>query len=193
MGFDPTTTTLRFVEALRLVNGLNNETIKARVEVYNRLGFAADAVWTIFKKWPTFLSYSDKNIAESLETFLELGFSRDEFVMILKRFPQCLGLSVGMVKKKTEFLVKKEMNWPLKAVASYPQVLGYSMEKRIVPRCNVIKALIAKGLIKSELPPVSTVLAYTDQEFLKRYVKHGDDDLVAELMGILTGETRAKR
>ncbi|CAL9237828.1 unnamed protein product, partial [Arabidopsis halleri] len=48
--------------------------------------------------------------------------------------------SAESVKKKTEFLVKK-MNWPLKAVVSNPSILGYSMEKRIVPRCNIIKNL----------------------------------------------------
>ncbi|KAL0847484.1 hypothetical protein Bca101_020730 [Brassica carinata] len=77
------------------------------------------------------------------------------------------------------------MNWPLKAVALFPQLLGYSMEKRIVPRCNVIKALIAKGLLGSEPPPIPCVLAYTDEAFLKRYVmKHDDKQLVTELLAI---------
>ncbi|CAH8256172.1 unnamed protein product [Arabidopsis lyrata] len=50
------------------------------------------------------------------------------------------------VEKKTEFLVKKII-WPLKSVVSNPAGLGYSLQKRIVPRCNVIKALMSKGLI----------------------------------------------
>ena len=146
------------------------------------------------KRFPQCIGVSEKNILNSVETFIGLGFSREDVAMMVKRLPPCIGYSVETVKKKIEFVVK-EMGWPLKAVASYPQVLGYSMEKRMVPRCNVIKALIAKGLIKSELPPVSTVLVCTDQDFLKRYVrKHDDDDddeeLVAELMGIFAGETR---
>ncbi|CAH8352770.1 unnamed protein product [Eruca vesicaria subsp. sativa] len=188
MGFDPTTTTLRFVDALRILYALSDTTMKARVEVYNRLGFTVVDVWTIFKKWPTFLSYSDKNIADSVKTFLEIGFSRDEFVMIVKRFPQCLGYSAEMVKKKAEFLVK-EMNWPLKTVVSNPSVLGRSMEKRIVPRCNVIKCLMSKGLIRSEqLPSIHSVLICTDQAFLSKYVMKHDDDkqLVAEMMAIFT-------
>ncbi|WZY78507.1 hypothetical protein YC2023_024891 [Brassica napus] len=51
-----------------------------------------------------------------------------------------------LVKEKIEFDVN-QMNWPLKAVALFPQLLGYSMGKRIVPRCNVIKALMTKGLL----------------------------------------------
>ncbi|KAJ4877387.1 Mitochondrial transcription termination factor family protein [Raphanus sativus] len=185
MGFDPTTP--RFVEALRVVYAFRDKTIKARVEVYKRLGFTEEEVWTIFKKWPSFLSNSDKNVADSVKTFLELGFSRDEFVMIVKRFPTCIGLSVELVKKKAEFF-SKEMDWPLKAVVLYPSVLGYSMEKRIVPRCNVIKALISKGLLgvgSEQLPSIRAVLECTDQVFLNKYVmKH--EQIVAELMTIFT-------
>ncbi|CAH8256152.1 unnamed protein product [Arabidopsis lyrata] len=125
---------------------------------------------------------SEKKIENSIETFLGLGFSRDEFLMMVKRFPQCIGYS-------TEYLVK-EMNWPLKAVASIPQVLGYSLEKRTVPRCNVIKVLISKGLFGSELPPISSVLTSPREKFLNCYVrKHDDKQLVAELLVIFTGDS----
>ncbi|CAA7014169.1 unnamed protein product [Microthlaspi erraticum] len=124
-----------------------------------------------------------------METFLGLGFTRDEFTMMVKRRPSCIGFSEETVKKKTEFLVKK-MNWPLKSVASHPPVLGYSMEKRIVPRSNVIKALKSNGLLGkggSELPSVSRAFGIIDEAFLNKYVKDHDDDkeLVAELMAIL--------
>ncbi|CDY12921.1 BnaA09g13530D [Brassica napus] len=131
------------------------------VEVYERLGFSVEDVWAIFKEWPIFLGYAEKNIADSIETFLELGFSRDEFVMT--------------------------MGWPIKAVVSNPSVLGNSMEKRMVPRCNVIKALMSKGLLGSELPSIHSVLVCIDQVFLNKYVmKHDDEQLVAELMGIFS-------
>ncbi|CAH8284180.1 unnamed protein product [Eruca vesicaria subsp. sativa] len=103
--------------------------------------------------------------------------------MIVKRYPNCIGYSVELVKKKTE-LVVNEMNWPLKAVVSNPVVVGLSMEKRIIPRCNVIKALMSKG---SKLPSVKSVLVCTDQAFLNKYVmKRDDEQLVAELIAIFT-------
>ncbi|KAL0688932.1 hypothetical protein Bca4012_088609 [Brassica carinata] len=87
-------------------------------------------------------------------------------------------LRYRLVKEKIEFALN-QMNWPLKVVPLFPQLLGYSMEKRIVPRCNVIKALIAKGLLGSESPSIPCVLAYTNEAFLKRYVmKHDDKQLV---------------
>ncbi|EOA33950.1 hypothetical protein CARUB_v10021445mg [Capsella rubella] len=182
MGFDPTTG--KFVEALQVIYGMSEKTIEEKVNLYKRLGFDVGDVWASFKKCPVALRVTEKKMSDSIKTFLGLGFSRDEFAMMVKNFPPCIGLSAEMVKRKADFLVKK-MNWTLKALVSNPSVLGYSLEKRIVPRCNVIKVLISKGLIGSKVPPMSSVLAYTNQEFLRRYVKkHEDKQLVDQLMAI---------
>ena len=184
MGFDPPTP--KFVKALHTVYELSDKTIEEKVNVYKRLGFGVGDVWKIFKKHPSFLKFSEKNISNSIDTFLGLGFSRVELAGMVKRFPQCIGLSTETVKKKNEFLVEK-MNWPLKSLALFPHVFGCSMEKRIVPRCEVIKALMSKGLLGSELPSVSSVLACTDHMFMKKYVsKHDDKVFVDELMAIFT-------
>ena len=124
----------------------------------------------------------------------------NQFAMMVERFPPCLNMSAERVKKRTKFLVKKKnklmlrkMKWSLNAVASFPQVLGVSMEKRIVPRCNVMKALMLKGLLgdrESILPDKESVLLCTDEEFLDRYVRnHDDKELVAELMSIFTRDS----
>ncbi|XP_010418172.1 PREDICTED: uncharacterized protein LOC104703798 [Camelina sativa] len=186
MGFDPTTA--KFVQALRIVQGLSDKTMQEKVNVYTRLGFDG---WEMFNRYPIFLALSEKNILNSAETFLSLGFSRDEFAKMVKHFPPCIGLSAEMVKKKVGFLVMK-MNWPRTDLVSHPAVLGYDMERRIVPRCNVIKTLMSKGLLGEtgkELPPIGCVLKNTDKEFLNRFVRKFDDqELVAELMTIFTGD-----
>ncbi|CAH8389875.1 unnamed protein product [Eruca vesicaria subsp. sativa] len=187
MGFDPTTS--KFVKALCVIYQMSDKTTEEKVNLYRKLGFTKGDVWEIFKKNPLVMALSEKNILNSFQTFIGLGFTRDEFVRMVKYCPQCIGLSEESVKKKTEFLVK-EMNWSLKAVVSNPSVFGYNLEKRTVPRCNVIKALMSRGLLGSELPPLSLVLAVTDEAFLNKYVRKHDDDkeLVAELMAIFTGE-----
>ncbi|XP_024016867.1 transcription termination factor MTERF4, chloroplastic-like [Eutrema salsugineum] len=184
LGFDPTTP--KFVQALRVVYQMSEKTIEEKLQVHERLGFAVGDVWEIFKKNPSFLALSEKNILNSMETFLSLGFTRDEFTMMVKRYPPCIGLSAETVKKKTEFVVEK-MNWSLKALVLFPPVFGYSLEKRIVPRCNVIKALMSKGLLGSKLPPLPSVLAITNEAFVLKYVKkHDDKELVLELLAIFT-------
>lgn len=155
-------------------------------ETLKKCGLIEEEAVALLKKNPQFLRVSEENIANSIETFLGLGFSRGEFAMMIKRYPVCIGFSGETVRKKTEFLVE-EMDWSLDDVVSHPQVFSYSMEKRMVPRCGVIKALISKGLLGSELPSVCSVLACTDKMFLRRYVRKHDDDkeLVAELMAYL--------
>ena len=155
-------------------------------ETFSKCGLVEEEILSAFKKFPQCIGASEHNC---VDTFLGLGFSKDEVAVIFKRLPLCVSYSAELVKRKTEFVVK-EMNWPLQAVVSFPAVLGLSMEKRVVPRCNVIKALMKKGLLGSdEPPPVGSALACTDELFLRRYVgKHDDDEeLVAELMGILRG------
>ncbi|CAH8385951.1 unnamed protein product [Eruca vesicaria subsp. sativa] len=97
---------------------------------------------------------SEKKMLNFIETFLGLGFSREELVMMVKCFPQCLVHSTEMVTKIIEFMVK-EMNWSV-TVSLFPHVISYSLDKRIVPRCNVIKALMLKGLLRSEPTSVSS-------------------------------------
>ncbi|EOA35216.1 hypothetical protein CARUB_v10020367mg [Capsella rubella] len=182
LGFDPTTS--KFVVALRMLYQMSEKTIEEKVEVYRSVGFTVDDIWEIFKKTPTVLKVSKKKILNSFETFLGLGFSRAEFLMMVKRYPPCIEYSLESVKRKNEFLVK-EMNWQLNSLVLHPQAFGYSMEKRIIPRCNVLKALLSKGLLRkgSKLPSGSSVLSCTDELFLQRYVmKH--NELVPVLMAI---------
>ena len=190
MGFDPTTS--KFVTALRMLYQMSDKTIEEKVAVYKSVGFTVEAIWEMFRKYPFSLAYSERKIINIFETFLGLGVTRDEFATMIMSSPQCIGFSVEALKRKTEFLVKK-MNWPLKALVSRPQVYNYSMEKMIVPRSNVIGALMSRRLLRdgvSEIPPpLPSVFACTDQAFLNRYVLKVDDkELVAELMAIFNAD-----
>ncbi|KAL1226112.1 Transcription termination factor MTERF15 [Cardamine amara subsp. amara] len=169
--------------------GSSEKKITQTFETLKKCGLLEDEILSVLKYFPRCFHSSEQKILSNIETLLGLGFTRDELAMMIKRSPQCVGYSSESVKKKTEFVVKK-MNWPLKDVAMCSQVLGYSMEKRIVPRCNVIKALMSKGLLGSELPPIS-LLGRTDEVFLQRYVrKHDDKQLVNELMAIFSGDQK---
>ncbi|KAL1226102.1 Transcription termination factor MTERF15 [Cardamine amara subsp. amara] len=166
----------------------SEEKITQTFETLKKCGLNENEVLQVLKKYPQFIRTSEQKILNSIETFLGLGFSREDCVMIVKRFPMYIGLSEETVTKKMEFLVKK-MNWPLKSVVSNPAGLGYSLQKRIVPRCNVINALRSKGLLGSEMPSMSTVLSSTDEMFLNWFVMKNDKHLVPELLAIFTGNS----
>ncbi|CAG7889308.1 unnamed protein product [Brassica rapa] len=172
---------------------ISEKNILNSFETFMRLAFTRDEfVRMMFRKYPFSLAYSERKIINIFETFLGLGVTRDEFATMIMSSPQCIGFSAEALKRKTEFLVKK-MNWPLKALVSRPQVYNYSMEKMIVPRSNVIGALMSRRLLRdgvSEIPPpLPSVFACTDQAFLNRYVLKVDDkELVAELMAIFNAD-----
>ncbi|KAF8045058.1 hypothetical protein N665_5678s0004 [Sinapis alba] len=154
-----------------------------------RCGLKDAEVVSVMKKRPECMRASEEKITNCVETFLGIGFSGDEFVSMVKCFPTCVGLSAETVRKKIEFLVG-EMEWSLKDVVVIPPVLGYSLEKRMVPRCNVIRVLVEKGVMRRDgIPPMSSVLACSDKVFLNRFVmKHGK--LVPELMAIFAGDKK---
>ncbi|KAF2585669.1 hypothetical protein F2Q70_00036513 [Brassica cretica] len=175
MGFDPTTS--KFVQALNAVYQLSDKTTQEKVDVFcTRLGFSAEHVWEVFKKCPHLMMVSENKILNFIEMFLGLGFTRDEVMVMVKCFPRCITHSTMVVKEKVEFVVK-QMNWPVKVVSLFPRVIAYNMDKRIVPRCNVIKALMSKGLLGTgELPPpMGCVFICSNEVFLKRYVMKHDD------------------
>ncbi|CDY27756.1 BnaA05g31650D [Brassica napus] len=162
-------------------------------ETLKRCGLGDEEVVAVMKKRPECMRASEEKIRSCVETFLGLGFSGEEFVSMVKCFPTCVGLSAENVRRKVEFLVG-EMKWELKDVVGIPPVLGYSLEKRMVPRCGVVRALVEKGVMSGRggggyggIPPMSSVLACSDKVFLNRFVmKHGR--LVPELMAIFDGD-----
>ena len=62
-----------------------------------------------------------------------------------------------MVMKKIEFLVN-DINCTVKVVVSNPSVLDYSLEERTILRCKLIKDIMSKGLLGTELPSTKTAL-----------------------------------
>ena len=55
----------------------------------------------------------------------------------------------------------------------YPVLLGYSLERRIIPRCSVLQALLSKGLIEKTFVPHSLLCA--EEVFLQKFVTPYED------------------
>ncbi|PIN03336.1 hypothetical protein CDL12_24137 [Handroanthus impetiginosus] len=87
--------------------------------------------------------------------------------------PRCMRLSKMQIMSVMEFCVN-EMNCDAKSIARRPTVLSYSLEKRIMPRCRVVKFLMVKGLIKGPYNLI-TILTMTDKAFLERFVMKYDN------------------
>ncbi|KAI4308134.1 hypothetical protein L6164_031238 [Bauhinia variegata] len=125
------------------------------------------------------------NWESKLRVYERCGWSRDVTILAFKRCRNCLLYSEEKITKTMKFLVD-EMGWSSEDIAISPMILSYSLKKRIIPRCSVVKILRMKGLIRKELTLVS-VLSINEKKFLKRYVIRFQED-VPQLLEIYKGQ-----
>ncbi|KDP28104.1 hypothetical protein JCGZ_13875 [Jatropha curcas] len=119
------------------------------------------------------------------EVYRRWGWSHDDIFAAFKKHPNCMMLSEKKIMKAMEFLVNK-MGWPSKAFVQSPSLLFFSLEKRIIPRCRVIKVLASKELVKDDLS-LSSVLLPLEKHFLKRFVAKFEEE-VPQLSRVYEGK-----
>lgn len=109
-----------------------------------------------------------------MEVYGRWGLSHDEIMLAFRSHPLCMNLSEGKIMSGMDFFVN-QMGWPAVKIARCPAVLFYNLEKRIIPRCGVIKALMSEGLVKKNFA-LSTFLRPTEKRFLDRFVRKYEDN-----------------
>ncbi|XP_044494822.1 uncharacterized protein LOC123217760 [Mangifera indica] len=128
---------------------------------------------------------TDNSWEQKLTVYRSWGWSENDFWLAFRSFPRCMTLSVENINIKMDFYVKK-MGWRPSAVARTAVALAYSLEKRIIPRCSVLRVLLFKGLIKENINMYSVLVpsekGFTDK-FLFRY-----QEQVPQLFDIYQGK-----
>jgi mTERF domain-containing protein len=84
-------------------------------------------------------------------------------------------ISEKKITKIMNFFLKY-MGLTQKDIARMPGILMRSFERIIVPRCEVVKILKSRGLIKSDLL-IGTFITISEKTFLARYVTPFQKDL----------------
>ncbi|KAK2990590.1 hypothetical protein RJ640_019870 [Escallonia rubra] len=116
------------------------------------------------------------------------GWSKNDILLAFRKHPQCMNLSEKKISKVMDFLVNK-MGWQSTAIARSSSGILFSLEKRIIPRCSVIKVLSLKGLIKKNLS-LLTVLQAPEKSFLENFVIKYKEE-VPQLLGVYRGTVDA--
>ncbi|XP_041016778.1 transcription termination factor MTERF15, mitochondrial-like [Juglans microcarpa x Juglans regia] len=129
------------------------------------------------------LRMSGPKLESKLELYKRWGWSKDVALLAFKRHPNCMLLSDKKITKAMDFLVNK-MGGSSTDIARNPQVLFFSLEKRIMPRCSVIQILIAKGLVKNDMS-LATFIQPGERCFLDKFVIKFRDG-VPELRNVYT-------
>ncbi|KAJ9178524.1 hypothetical protein P3X46_010402 [Hevea brasiliensis] len=154
------------------------------VEKVMKLGFDPSQVKFV-EAVRVFFRMAHKTWEHKMEVFRRWGLSEDEIWLMFRKHPTCMLTSEKKVMRTMDFLVCK-MGWQPDAVARVPTVLNYSLERRIMPRCSVVRVLLLKGLIKADIR-VSSVLIPSEKRFLELFViKY--QETVPQLLDLFQGK-----
>ncbi|KAF5460029.1 hypothetical protein F2P56_019929 [Juglans regia] len=105
---------------------------------------------------------------QKVKAFRSFGLSEDEICSAFKRQPLCMTHSEKKIKKMMGFFVNKLKMKP-SMISKSPNLLQYSLEKRIIPRCSVLQVLMLKGLIKDNIG-ILYMVAMAEKEFMVKFV-----------------------
>ena len=109
-------------------------------------------------KWESKVAFSSE----------ELGWSEQELMSAFLREPSIMQVSEKKLRRAMDFFVKK-MGWGPSFLSKKPELLKYSFEQRIIPRCSVFSVLVSKGLVMEN--PSASFLTINEEKFLNFYVK----------------------
>jgi mTERF domain-containing protein, mitochondrial len=113
--------------------------------------------------------YTKNALRRKVEFFkMTYGWSQEELCSAFTKAPCVFSLSEDNIKSHMNFLIQKAKLDP-RSVASQPLLLGYSLEKRLMPRHHVLSILATKGLKKKF--SLSTACNVPEKRFLEMFVE----------------------
>ncbi|XWS53862.1 hypothetical protein CRYUN_Cryun10bG0036700 [Craigia yunnanensis] len=130
-------------------------------------------------------SLSKSTWERKFDAYKKCGWSEEEILEAFRNHPLVMAASEDKITAVMDFLVN-EMGFQASHVAKYPRLLGFSMEKRIVPRGMFVQDLFSKGLLKKGLG-LSILFATSEKLFLQRFVL-GYEEKASELLKLYKEE-----
>ncbi|KAH7838571.1 hypothetical protein Vadar_028381 [Vaccinium darrowii] len=124
---------------------------------------------------------------DRLKFFRSLGFSNEETICMFKKQPITMSLSKEKIRAAVEFYTST-FHWSPTQLSKKPNVLLYSLGKRIIPRCSVLQILVSRSLIDKSVM-VSSLLDMTEGDFLEKYFTNYKDE-VPELLDAYHGKLK---
>jgi len=103
-----------------------------------------------------------------LALYQSFGVTEGELLMALKKQPTMLLYSKKNITKKLQFYLD-ESKLEVSDVMGRPVLMGYSVEKCIIPRYAVLNVLMREGKIEPNINLLSALLHSTSQ-FSRKYV-----------------------
>lgn len=156
------------------VFAMSKSTLRSLVYRVLDMGLSVDSGMFV-RALESLSSLSNETFRKKLDLFRSLGFSEDECLEIFRRMPVLFKTSEEKLKFGINFFlntVKMEKS----TLVRHPTCLLYSMEKRVIPRYNVLQLIKLKKLMDKE-SSLCHAVNITEQKFLEKFVyRFGDDD-----------------
>lgn len=121
-----------------------------------------------------------KTLDGRFEIFRKFGFSKGELASMFRKSPHTFALSEAHLGRKLEFFLN-EMKIDRLVIVGFPRLLCSSLEKRIIPRCNVLLVLKSRGLLRRDLG-LHTAMCISDKRFSEKYILPFRDEVKALLL-----------
>ncbi|OQU77961.1 hypothetical protein SORBI_3009G131550, partial [Sorghum bicolor] len=124
-----------------------------------------------------------------LALYRSFGVSDDELNRAFKWQPTILSCSDEIIKKKLRFFLD-ELKLELSEVMRKSKLIGYSLEKNIVPKCAVLSLLMREGKIGPNIKLISALLCSAKMFSTKYVLRYAHDvpDVVKAYEGKITFE-----
>ncbi|GAU45529.1 hypothetical protein TSUD_400760 [Trifolium subterraneum] len=105
---------------------------------------------------------------EKVDAFKKWGWSDEDVVESFRLQPSLMLSSVDKINLVMNFWVN-QLGWNSLELTRRPQIFGFSLQKRIIPRALVVQYLQMKGLRKKYASLV-TPFFWSEELFLRKYV-----------------------
>ncbi|XP_052201829.1 uncharacterized protein LOC127807775 isoform X2 [Diospyros lotus] len=113
-------------------------------------------------------SHTEKTWEKKLKFYGSLGFSDQEVLSMFKKQPTSMEISKEKIRAAVQFFTKK-FHWSPTQISARPGILLYNLEKRVIPRCSVLQALVARNKVRKNVSVLSLV-CISDKDFEDKYV-----------------------
>ncbi|PPS20233.1 hypothetical protein GOBAR_AA00359 [Gossypium barbadense] len=114
-----------------------------------------------------FLQLSKSTWERKIDLLKQWGWSNEEVVSAFEKYPKTMMFSEQKISAIMSLFVDT-MGWKSSYIAKRPVLLAYNLERRIIPRCLVLQALLSKGLIQKF--SLNLLVESTEKKFLQRFV-----------------------
>ncbi|KAH0746014.1 hypothetical protein KY285_007671 [Solanum tuberosum] len=114
------------------------------------------------------VSLDESKLERKLHIYRSFGWSDSDICLMVQKLPYCLTSSEAKIRTTLKFFMN-ELGYEPNYLASHAPLLKLSLEKRIMPRNEILKFLKENQLVK-RWPSLYTAVSYSELDFQKKYV-----------------------